>query len=51
MWRAAVADKAAETKTHRAALAEFRKQLAERQPKMGVETVLMAPDGKLEVMT
>ena len=48
---AAVADSATETKTHRAALAEFRKQMAEHHPKMGVETGLMALDGKLEVMT
>ena len=48
---AAVVNAAAETKTHREALAEFRKQLAERQPKLGVETGLMALDGKLEVMT
>jgi hypothetical protein len=47
---AAVADAAAETKTHAAALAEFRKQLAEHHPKMGVETGLMALDGKLEAM-
>jgi carbonic anhydrase len=47
---AAVANAAAETKTHRDALAEFRKQLAERHPKLGVETGLMALDGKLERM-
>lgn len=45
---AAVANAAAETKTHRDALAEFRKQLAARHPKLGVETGLMALDGKLE---
>lgn len=48
---AAVADAAAETKTHRDALTEFRKQLATRHPKLGAETGLMALDGKLEVMT
>jgi carbonic anhydrase-like protein len=48
---AAVADPAAETKTHRDALAEFRKQLAERHPKLGVETGLMALDGTFEVMS
>ncbi len=48
--REAVADRAAETKTHREALAEFRKQLADRQPKLGVETGLMDLDGKFEVM-
>jgi carbonic anhydrase len=48
---AAVANPAAETKTHREALAEFRKQLAERHPKLGVETGLMALDGTFEVMS
>jgi len=48
---AAVADAAAETKTHQAALAEFRKQMTQHHPKMGVETGLMALDGKFEVMT
>jgi carbonic anhydrase len=48
---AAVANAAAETKTHREALAEFRKQLAANQPKLGVETGLMSLDGSLEVMT
>ncbi len=48
---AAVANAAAETKTHRDALAEFRKQLAVRHPKLGVETGLMALDGKLEVLS
>ncbi len=48
---AAVANAAAETKTHRDALAEFRKQLAARHPKLGVETGLMALDGKLEVLS
>ena len=44
-----VANPAIETETHRAALAEFRKQLAARQPKLGVETGLMALDGKIEM--
>lgn len=48
---AAVADAAAETATHRRALAEFRKQLAERHPKLGAETGLMALDGTFEVIT
>jgi hypothetical protein len=47
---AAVADTATETKTHQEALAEFRKQLADRYPKLGVETGLMALDGTFEVM-
>jgi carbonic anhydrase len=45
---AAVATKAAETETHRTALAEFRKQVNEKHPKLGVETGLMALNGKLE---
>jgi hypothetical protein len=48
---AAVANAAAETKTHREALAEFRKQLADRHPKLSVETGLMALDGTFEVMS
>jgi carbonic anhydrase-like protein len=48
---AAVADPAAETKTHRDALAAFRQQLAARHPKLGVETGLMALDGTFEVMS
>jgi hypothetical protein len=44
----AVADRAAETKTHREALAAFRRQLAERHPQMGAETLLMALDGTVE---
>jgi carbonic anhydrase len=34
-----------EDATHKAALAEFRKQVGERQPKLKVETLLMAIDG------
>jgi len=45
---AAVKTKEAETKTHREALVEFRKQLNERHPKLGAETGLMALDGKIE---
>jgi len=48
---AAVATAAAETKTHRDALAEFRTQLKQNQPKLAVETGLMSLDGSLEVMT
>ena len=46
---AKVANPQVETETHRAALAEFRKQVKERHPKLGVETGLMALDGKLEM--
>ena len=38
-----------ESETHRAALMEFRKQVSERQPKLAVETGLMALDGKVEM--
>ena len=47
---AAVANAAAETKTHREAAAEFRKQLAVRHPKLGVDTGLMSLDGKVETL-
>jgi carbonic anhydrase len=46
----AVANAEAETKTHAAALAEFRKQMAEKHPKMAVETLLMALDGKAQAL-
>jgi len=45
---AAVATKDAETETHRKALAEFRRQVNEKQPKLGVETGLMAVNGRFE---
>lgn len=47
---AAVANRDVETETHRAALVEFRKQVAERQPKLAVETGLMALDGSIEFL-
>lgn len=37
-----------ETETHRAVLAEFRKQVAARQPKLAVQTGLMALDGTFQ---
>jgi carbonic anhydrase len=40
-----------ETETHKAVLMEFRKQVAERQPKLAVETGLMALDGKMEMFS
>lgn len=46
---AKVANREIETGTHRAALAEFRRQAASRQPKLLVETGLMALDGTIEV--
>ncbi|HZQ11764.1 MAG TPA: carbonic anhydrase [Pseudolabrys sp.] len=48
---AAVADPAAETATHKAALLEFKKQVAERQPNLQVELGLMALDGTVENFT
>ena len=47
---AAVANLQAETATHRRALAEFRRQVNRRQPKLGVETGVMALDGTLEML-
>jgi carbonic anhydrase len=40
-----------ETETHKAALMEFRKQVGERQPKLAVETGLMALDGNMELFS
>lgn len=48
---AAVANPEIETKTHKASLMEFRKQVAERQPKLKVELGLMALDGKVELFS
>ncbi len=47
----AVKTPAAETATHKAALAEFRKEVGARHPDMKVETGLMALDGKVEMFT
>jgi carbonic anhydrase len=44
----AVKDKTTETKTHEAALMEFKKQVAEKQPKLKVELGLMALDGSVQ---
>jgi len=46
-----VANPQIETETHRAALAEFRKQVKERQAALAVETGLMALDGKVEMFS
>ena len=46
-----VANREVETETHKAALAEFRKQIGERQPALAVETGLMALDGRVEMFT
>jgi carbonic anhydrase len=45
----AVKDRATETETHKAALMEFRKQVAERQPTLKVELGLMAVGGRVEM--
>jgi len=47
---AKVATREIETETHRAVFAEFRKQMSERQPKLAVETGLMAIDGTIEML-
>jgi carbonic anhydrase len=47
----AVANREAENATHRVALAQFRKQLAERHPQLKVETGLMAINGRIEMMS
>ena len=48
---AKVANPQIETETHKAALLEFRKQVAEKQPKLQVELGLMALDGKVEMFS
>ena len=40
-----IATREAEDATHRQALAEFRRMVAERHPGLGVETILMGLDG------
>jgi hypothetical protein len=47
----AVANAAAETTTHKAALLEFKKQVGEKQPKLQVELGLMALDGTVEMFS
>ena len=46
-----VANPRIETETHKAALMEFRKQVGQRQPKLAVETGLMALNGKVEMFS
>jgi carbonic anhydrase-like protein len=48
---AKVANSQVETETHRAALAQFRSQVGERHPQLGVETGLMALDGTMEMFS
>jgi carbonic anhydrase len=45
-----IANPQSENETHRMVLAEFRKQVNERQPRLAVETGLMALDGTVEAM-
>jgi carbonic anhydrase len=40
-----------ETQTHKAALFEFKKQMNEKHPQMGVQLGLMSIDGKLEMFS
>ena len=47
---AKVANREIETETHRVALADFRKQVSQYQPKLVVETGLMAIDGTIEMI-
>jgi carbonic anhydrase len=47
----AVKDKATETATHKAALLEFKKQVAEKQPSLKVELGLMALNGSVEMFS
>ena len=44
-----VATRQIETETHRTAMGEFRKQVKERFPQLGVETGLMALNGRIEM--
>jgi carbonic anhydrase len=48
---AALATPAAEEKTHQRVLLQFRKQVVERQPKLTIETGLMALDGSIEMVS
>lgn len=46
-----VANRTVETETHKAALMEFRKQVAERQPRLKTELCLIDLNGKVETFT
>jgi len=46
-----VANPKIETETHRTAMAEFRKRMAQNHPNLKVETGLMAINGKIEMFT
>ena len=47
----AVANPKIETETHKAALMEFKKQVAEKQPSLKVELGLMSVNGKVEMFS
>jgi carbonic anhydrase len=48
---ASIANPQIETETHRKALAEFRQQVGQRHPQLGLVTGLMALDGKMELLS
>jgi len=48
---ASVANAKIETETHKAALLEFKKQVAEKQPSLKVELGLMGLNGKVEMFS
>jgi carbonic anhydrase len=48
---ASIATAAAETETHRKAMAELRAEMAKRQPALAVETGLMALDGSMLMLS
>jgi len=48
---ASVASSSAETDTHKQVMAAFRKDVQGRHPRLGVETGLMALDGRMEMFT
>jgi carbonic anhydrase len=47
---ASIADPQTETETHRKVLAEFRNEVGRRQPKLTIETGLMALDGSIQML-
>jgi carbonic anhydrase len=49
--KASIATPERETETHRKALAEFRRELGNRQPALMVETGLMALDGSIQMFS
>jgi len=47
---ASIADPQTETETHRKVLAEFRNEVGRRQPKLTIETGLIALDGSIQML-